>query len=76
MHKPKDLKGSKCILYFHGGGCAWGTPIHRQEVCNKIAVLSGCTVINCDYRKCPEIYFPHPVFDAYACLKQVIEDAD
>ena len=50
MHKPKALadKESKCVVYFRGGGCVYGTAEHREEVCNKIAAMSNCIVINCN----------------------------
>ena len=79
MHKPKALgdKENKCIVYFRGGGCVFGTAEHREEVCNKMAAFSECIVINCNYRKCPESKFPLPVFDAYAILKHVLaSDSD
>lgn len=53
----------------------YGQAEHRIEVATRIAVMAGCVVINCNYRKCPETKFPMPVFDAYAIFKQVVRDA-
>ena len=38
--------------------------------------MTGCTIINCNYRLCPETKFPAPVFDAYAVVKHVVQMAD
>jgi len=38
-------------------------------------VITNSIVINCNYRKCPEVKFPLPVFDAYAIFKQVVHEA-
>ena len=38
-------------------------------------MITNSIVINCNYRKCPEVKFPLPVFDAYAIFKQVVHEA-
>jgi len=47
-----------------------------KPVSSKYACLTGCTIINCNYRLCPETKFPGPAFDAYAIIKHVTEIAD
>jgi len=77
LHRPKQLpaSGSKALVYFRGGGCVQGQAEHRIEVATRIAVMAGCIVINCNYRKCPETKFPLPVYDAYAIFKHVVGKA-
>ena len=41
-----------------------------------MAFYTNCTVINCNYRLCPEVKFPIPVYDAYSIVKNVIDSAD
>jgi acetyl esterase len=67
---------NKCILYFHGGGIVFGTAENHRNIASKLAFYTDCTVINCNYRLCPEHKFPLPVYDAYAVVKHVIEMAD
>jgi acetyl esterase len=52
-----------------------GSAEQYVPICNKLAIVTGCTVLNCNYRLAPEAKMPLPVFDAYAILKDVIERA-
>ena len=77
LHKPKCLPkaGNKALVYYHGGGCVFGSAEHMQEFCNALAVRTGCVVINCNYRLSPEAKFPLPVVDAYAIFMNVFNEA-
>ena len=78
VHKPNDAKesGNRCIIYFHGGGACVGSAIRMRDSLTKMAVLTNSVIINCNYRLCPDVKFPSPIFDAYSCVKHVIEHAD
>jgi acetyl esterase/lipase len=40
-----------------------------------MACYTNCTVINCNYRLCPDVKFPLPAYDAFAIVKDVINKA-
>jgi acetyl esterase len=77
IQKPKGIHADcTTLVYFHGGGCLFGSAEDRTDVVIKLAVKTNCVVVNCNYRKAPESKFPLPIFDAYAILKQLIKDAE
>ena len=57
------------VLYFHGGGYVFGSPITHRRLCEDIARAGGCAVLNLNYRLAPEHPFPAAVDDAIASLK-------
>ncbi|MYD53590.1 MAG: alpha/beta hydrolase [Chloroflexi bacterium] len=57
------------LLYFHGGGYVFGSPLTHRRLCEDIARAGGCAVLNLDYRLAPEHPFPAAVDDAIAGLK-------
>lgn len=57
------------VLYFHGGGYVFGSPLTHRRLCEDVARAGGCAVLNLDYRLAPEHPFPAAVDDAIAGLK-------
>ena len=57
------------VLYFHGGGYVFGSPVTHRRLCEDIARAGGCAVLNLDYRLAPEHPFPAAVEDAVMGLK-------
>ncbi|MDE2891080.1 MAG: alpha/beta hydrolase [Chloroflexota bacterium] len=57
------------VLYFHGGGYVFGSPLTHRRLCEDIARAGRCAVLNLDYRLAPEHPFPAAVDDAIAGLK-------
>ena len=57
------------VLYFHGGGYVFGSPLTHRRLCEDIARAGGCAVLNLDYRLAPEHPFPAAVDDAISGLK-------
>jgi acetyl esterase/lipase len=74
--KGKPTSGRKCMIYFHGGGICAGTPEQHKSCTNRVAVECDCTVVNLDYRLCPECPMPGPVYDCYAGLKWVLANGE
>ena len=66
----------KCIIYFHGGGIILGTAENYRNIASKLAFYTNCLIINCNYRLCPEVKFPLPVYDAYAIVKNILEQIE
>jgi acetyl esterase len=60
---PRDAP-SPALVFFHGGGFIQGDLETHDELCRKLADLSGGTVIAVDYRLAPEHPFPAGLTDA------------
>jgi len=77
VHRPKSLNGkSAAILFAHGGGVIAGKAEHFKEYCSALALNTGVTVFNVDYRLAPETKCPDNIKDMYAALKHVVKNAE
>merc|ERR1712142_68145 len=77
VHRPKSLPSkSGSIIYAHGGGLVAGKAEHFKGYCSALAVNTGVTVFNVDYRLAPETKCPDNIKDMYAALKHVVKNAD
>jgi len=77
VHRPKSITGkSAAIIYAHGGVVIAGTAEQFKPHCSAMAVNTGVTVFNVDYRLAPEAKCPDNIKDMYAALKHVIKNAD
>lgn len=59
-------KGAALPLYihYHGGGYFLGTLASEDAICGRIALGTGVTVLNVNYRHTPEVRYPVPFDDA------------
>jgi acetyl esterase len=64
------------LLYFHGGGFVVGSLDTHDNICQKLAIESGWTVVSVDYRLAPEHPFPTALEDAYAVLEWAAENPE
>ena len=78
IHRKRNVIEGKrpCWLYFHGGGAVGGDCTQMIPPCNRVAMETDCTVINCNYGLAPEVPAPGGIEDAYACLKDIHANAD
>jgi acetyl esterase len=78
IHTPifAASKKRKCIIYFHGGGIVLGSAENYRNIASKLAFYTNFVIINCNYRLCPEVKFPLPVYDAYAIVKDILLQAE
>src|SRR4051794_19279483 len=72
LYRPPDARGS--VAYFHGGGWVVGSPRSTEAVCRALALASGATVANVDYRLAPEHPYPAAVEDAIAATRALGAD--
>jgi acetyl esterase/lipase len=72
IYTPPDAHGT--VAYFHGGGWVVGSPRSTEGVCRALALSSGATVANVDYRLAPEHPFPAAVEDALAATRALNAD--
>lgn len=61
-------KPAGAVLYLHGGGFVVGCPRDYDGVVSQLSRLSGCLVVQVDYRLAPEHPYPAAVDDSYAAL--------
>ncbi len=66
--RPSQSDGRRLLIYYHGGGFLFGSPLSHRAVTTQLAQLSAAPVLSIDYRLAPE--HPAPAahddcFDAY-----------
>ena len=49
-----------------------GSAENYRNIASKLAFYTNFVIINCNYRLCPEVKFPLPVYDAYAIVKDTL----
>ncbi len=77
IYEPSNRKEKMpVILYFHGGGCIFGSAFASNIYCSNLSLKSNCIVISVDYRLAPENPSPAGQLDAYATWKWVCEEGE
>lgn len=62
------------LVFFHGGGWAYGSLDSHDAVCRFLAHQTGVPVLSVDYRLAPEHPFPAAYEDCLAAYRQVVDD--
>lgn len=62
------------LVYFHGGGAVGGDYSQMIPINNRVAKAADATVISCNFGLAPERAAPRGIEDAYACLKDIIDN--
>ncbi|WP_017545354.1 alpha/beta hydrolase [Nocardiopsis prasina] len=76
VYRPRSLEGpSPALLWSHGGGYLFGSPIQDEKGSIEFARELGATVVALRYRKAPQHTAPAPVEDALAALSWMVEQA-
>ncbi len=57
------------LLYFHGGGYVTGSAAMRRQLCAHLSRVTGCALLNTEYRLAPEHPYPAAVDDGIAALR-------
>jgi monoterpene epsilon-lactone hydrolase len=70
---PRGADPGAVILYFHGGGYAFGSPRSHRHYVARLAQAAGVIALAIDYRLAPEHPFPAPVEDAVAAYRWLLE---
>ncbi|MEX1196699.1 MAG: alpha/beta hydrolase [Pseudohongiellaceae bacterium] len=73
---PDETAGDRVILYFHGGGYLFGSPLSYRSFTSRLAQEAGMRVLAPDYRLAPEQPFPAAVDDALAAYRWLLEAED
>ncbi|PHV67118.1 alpha/beta hydrolase [Williamsia muralis] len=72
VSKESDSDTTEAILYLHGGGFAYGTPVGYRNFAGHIARSSGVPVLIARYRLAPENPFPAGLNDALAAYEGLL----
>ncbi|WP_017583781.1 alpha/beta hydrolase [Nocardiopsis valliformis] len=77
VYRPRSLTTpSPALLWTHGGGYLFGSPVQDERGSIEFARELGITVVSLRYRKAPRHTAPAPVEDAYAALSWTVDSAD
>lgn len=63
------------LLWIHGGGFLYGSPIQDDPLCFRFAEEIGCVIVSVDWRLAPEYPYPAGVEDCYAALSWMVASA-
>ncbi|MBA3745058.1 alpha/beta hydrolase [Sporichthya sp.] len=72
IYTPHTEGSRPVILYFHGGGYALCTLEIADKPCRELANLTGCVVVNVEYRLAPEDRAPAQLTDCYAVTQWAV----
>jgi acetyl esterase len=77
IYKPQDSAADPlpALIYFHGGGCVFGSIDTHDGICRMLSNDSGCAIISIGYRQAPEHKFPVAVEDSYTATKWIVSHA-
>lgn len=75
LYLPSDEKNLGLCVFIHGGGWVFGTLDDHDDLCRRLAMLSGHAVLSIDYRLAPEFAFPVPLEDCLAATRWAHENA-
>ncbi len=64
IYTPKGNGPFPLLIYFHGGGFAFGNIAFSDNVCKSISEKASIIVLSVDYRLAPEHPFPAGLNDA------------
>jgi acetyl esterase/lipase len=62
-------RGAPALIFFHGGGCVFGSIDTHDGLCRVLANESGCAIVSVGYRQAPEHKFPAAVEDSWAAIQ-------
>lgn len=73
-HIPHDVRDDQCLLYFHGGGYLFGSPLSYRSFTTRLAQQCAVRCFVPDYRLAPENPFPAAPEDALAIYRWLLEE--
>jgi len=71
---PPDLIKDRVILYIHGGGWIFGSPLTCRKLTSAIATATRLKILSIDYRLSPEYPFPMPLDDCVNAYKWLLSN--
>lgn len=71
LYRPLAQAGLPLVVFFHGGGFVLCDLDSHDELCRRLAQLSGAAVVSVDYRRAPEARYPAAALDAFHALRDL-----
>jgi acetyl esterase/lipase len=68
---PKGADKRKALIYHHGGGHMFGSPLSHRHLVSRLAKAAGVVAFNMEYRLAPEHPYPSALEDALAAYRYV-----
>ncbi|QIZ75544.1 alpha/beta hydrolase [Ferrimonas lipolytica] len=65
--------GSRIILYFHGGGFCFASPLLHNALLARLAEMTHARGLMANYRMAPEFPFPAAAEDAFAVYEALLQ---
>lgn len=69
---PKGADASKALIYHHGGGHMFGSPLSHRHLVSRLAAAAGVVAYNMEYRLAPEHPYPAGLEDAERAYRFVL----
>jgi acetyl esterase/lipase len=63
------------LLWIHGGGFLYGSPLQDDLLCLRFVEEIGCVIVSVDWRLAPEHPYPAGTEDCYAALSWMVTSA-
>jgi len=75
LYRPDASADKPVLVYFYGGGWTLGSIETSDAVCRTLANATGALVLAAGYRLAPEHKFPTAVYDCFAAVRWVADNA-
>ena len=75
LYRPDAAADKPVLVYFYGGGWTLGSIETSDAVCRALANATGALVLAPGYRLAPEHKFPTAVYDCFAAVRWVADNA-
>jgi acetyl esterase len=78
MTRNNAVNGNRrdVLLWLHDGAWMYGSAAQEDEICYKLANLTGFIVVSASYRLAPEYPYPIPMNDALNALRWIAENIE
>jgi acetyl esterase len=76
IYRPSSGKKLPVVVYFHGGGWVLGSIATHDNLCRRLADVSGSMIVSVDYRLAPEHPFPAAFDDCLEATQYVSKNAN
>jgi len=73
--RPPGAKGTlPVILFLHGAGWVFGSPVTHDRLARELAVGAGAALVFVDYRRSPEARYPSAIEEAFATMQWIASE--
>ena len=74
LYWPRQKEKLSVLVFYHGGGFAYGNLDTHDNLCRKLAKITDHLVVAVDYRLAPEHPYPAAIDDGYSALQWVADN--